>query len=291
MVNRKTKASDLIIVTGLSGAGKTQTVNSLEDMGYYCIDNLPPALMGDFLKLISRDNRQQVKAAFVIDIRGGEFFDDLISGLDALDKENISYKILFLEASDQTLIRRFKETRRQHPMRLVGTLTEGITSERKKLEEIRQRAHWIIDTSNLKTAQLSNEIRELLSGNGEQTFGLTIMSFGFKNGIPLEVDTVFDLRFLPNPFYLDSLKKMTGNNKKVRDYVLRFPEANQFLDSVFALVRLLIPGYVREGKTSLVVAFGCTGGQHRSVVMANEFSKLCRADGRHVLTIHRDLPR
>ena len=281
---------EFIIVTGLSGAGKTQVINCLEDIGYYCVDNMPPGLIKDFIHLTLRGKKSISKAAFVMDMRSGAFFDDFMSGLDSMDKNNYRYKILFLEASDEVLIRRYKESRRTHPLSGEGSILEGIEAERKFLEEIRKKADCVIDTSTMKTAQLREEIRNLLlSQNKKIRFTITVQSFGYKHGIPLDADMVFDMRFLPNPYYLTSLKELTGNNKKVRDYVMRFPESRSFVDKVHALINELIPSYLREGKSNLVLAFGCTGGQHRSVTMAIVFSELFRADGWRVLTIHRDL--
>lgn len=280
---------ELIIVTGLSGAGKSQAVNCLEDLGYYCIDNLPPALIKNFIDLALQEKMKISKVAFVIDIRGGEFFDDMKRSFGDLAKAGILYKILFLEASDEVLIRRYKETRRAHPLSVNGTILEGITAERERLFEIRKDADYILDTSNMKTAQLQQEIKNLLASTTPSGFTITIQSFGYKHGIPLDADMVFDLRFLPNPFYLNSLKNLTGNSRKVQDYVMKFEESRRFVNQVHDLIDELIPSFIREGKPQLVLAFGCTGGQHRSVTMANVFTELFKADGRRVLTIHRDL--
>ncbi len=281
---------DVIIVTGLSGAGKSQAMNCMEDMGYYCIDNLPPALIKNFLDLIMRDKVSIEKAAFVIDIRGGEFFDDLKSSLTELKKAGLQFKIMFLEASDEILIRRFNETRRTHPLSCAGSTGEGIKKERKWLLEIREIADFIIDTSNMKAAQLNEEIRKLLLSKEESSsFTISIQSFGYKHGIPLDADMVFDMRFIPNPYYLKSMKKLTGNSEKVSKYVLKFSETQEFLCTVHELIDKLIPFYSREGKSHLVLAFGCTGGQHRSVAIANEFSRRFREEGKRVITVHRDL--
>lgn len=283
---------DVIIVTGLSGAGKSQAINCIEDLGYYCIDNMPPALIKDFMDLIMRDRVMIDKAAFVVDIRGGEFFDDLMVTLSELKSIGMKFKVMFLEASDEVLIRRFNETRRTHPLAYAGNTLEGIAKERKKLEEIRKIADYVIDTSNMKTAQLNQEIKKLLkSGEGEANFTLSIQSFGYKNGIPLDADMVFDIRFIPNPFYIKSMKTLTGNSKKVSNYVMKFPETVEFLDTVHRMIDKLIPSYIREGKFHLVIAIGCTGGQHRSVVIANELSERFRKGGKRVITVHRDLKK
>lgn len=280
---------EFIIVTGLSGAGKSQASKCLEDLGYYCIDNMPPALIKNFIHLTVQDKIQIEKAAFVMDIRGGEFFDDLINGLEDLNRAGMDYKILFLEASNEILIRRYKETRRAHPLSRNGTILDGIVAERERLSEIRKAADYIIDTSNMKVAQLNEEIRNLFLSSDATGFTITIQSFGYKHGIPLDADMVFDMRFIPNPFYLDSLKKLTGNNKKVQEYVMRFSETRSFVTRIHELINGLIPSYIREGKSHLVIAFGCTGGQHRSVTMANVFTALFKKDGWRVLTVHRDL--
>lgn len=279
---------EFIIVTGLSGAGKSQAMNCMEDLGYFCIDNMPPGLIKYFIRLSAEDKIQIEKAAFVIDIRGGEFFDEFRNSLDELKNAGLNFKILFLEASDEVLIRRFKETRRAHP--LSNSIQTGIVRERDKLREIRAMADNIIDTSSMKSAQLADEIKKLLLSEQEgEKFTLTFLSFGFKNGIPLDADLVLDVRFLPNPFYLSSMKKLTGNSKKVQDYVLKFPEAGIFIETMQNLIQTLIPSFEREGKFHLVIAFGCTGGQHRSVVMTNEFSRIFLEAGKRVITLHRDL--
>lgn len=280
---------ELIIVTGFSGAGKSQAMHSLEDLGYYCIDNMPPALIRKFIDLTVKERTGIRKVAFVIDIRGGEFFDDLLKGLDDLKKAGVYYKTLFLEASDDVLLRRYKETRRVHPMSMNGSIQEGIAAEKERLAAIRREADYILDTSNMKAAQLSEEIRSLMASPDASRFTITILSFGYKKGIPLDSDMVFDLRFIPNPFYLVSLKRLTGNSKKVKDYVMRQPETQPFIDQVHSLINDLIPSYIREGKPQLVLAFGCTGGQHRSVALANIFTELFRNDGWRVIPIHRDL--
>ena len=283
---------DVIIVTGLSGAGKSQAINCIEDLGYYCIDNIPPALIKDFMDLIMRDRVMIDKAAFVVDIRSGEFFDDLKVTLSELKNIGMKFKVMFLEASDEVLIRRFNETRRTHPLAYAGNTLKGINKERKRLEEIRKIADYVIDTSNMKTAQLSEEIKKLLkTGEGEANFTISIQSFGYKNGIPLDADMVFDMRFIPNPFYIKSMKKLTGNNKKVSNYVMKFPETMEFLDTVHKMIDKLIPSYIREGKFHLVIAIGCTGGQHRSVAIANELSERFLNEGKRVITVHRDLKK
>ncbi|MDD3169197.1 MAG: RNase adapter RapZ [Eubacteriales bacterium] len=281
---------EVIIVTGLSGAGKSQAINCMEDLGYYCIDNMPPALIRNFMDLIMRDKVTIEKAAFTADIRGGEFFDDLKSSLEELKNAGMEFKIMFLEASNEVLIRRFNETRRTHPLACAGSILEGITKERDRLLEIRKISDYIIDTSNMKTAQLNEEIKKLLlSEEDNPGFTISIQSFGYKYGIPLDADMVFDMRFIPNPFYLKSMRKLTGNSEKVSKYVKKFPETQEFLHTVHDLIEKLIPYYIREGKFHLVLAIGCTGGQHRSVAIANELSSQFLAEGKRVITAHRDL--
>ena len=281
---------EILIVTGLSGAGKSQAIHFIEDMDYYCIDNMPPALIRDFVNLAAQDKMSIQKAAFVVDIRGGEFFGDLKTVLDEMHENGTEYKLLFLEATDDVLIRRYKETRRQHPLSKTGSVREGIEAERKRLETIRKEATYIIDTSNMKAARLNLELRAVLLGEEtKENFTITVESFGYKHGMPPEADWVFDMRFIPNPYYLSSMRKLTGNSKKVQDYVMKFPESQAFVSQVHAMINELIPHYIREGKYHLVLAFGCTGGQHRSVTMANKFAEIFKEEGKRVVLIHRNL--
>ncbi|MCQ2565275.1 MAG: RNase adapter RapZ [Clostridia bacterium] len=280
---------ETIIVTGLSGAGKSHAIHCMEDLGYYCIDNIPPRLMGEFLRLAQNGSMKIEKVAFVIDIRGGEFFKDLKMSLDELKAQGTEFKIMFLEASDAVLVRRYKETRRSHPLAQGTTTQQGIAAEREMLSEIRKEATYIIDTSNMKSANLNEEIKRLLlSEEDGESFTITVMSFGFKNGMPQEADWVLDARFLPNPFYVPSLKKLTGNNKKVRDYVMKSKLAKDFAGRIVGLACDLIPSYIKEGKYHLVIAIGCTGGQHRSVALANEIGERLRELDKPVVVIHRE---
>lgn len=281
---------EVVIITGLSGAGKTQAIICMEDLGYYCIDNMPPALIQNFIDLAATGRRNLEKVAFVIDIRGGEFFEDLQNGLKDLRKNGLPYKIIFLEAKDEVLIRRYHETRRAHPLAEGGNAKVGIERERESLEDLRQIANCIIDTSNMKAAKLREEIKKVFTDDeSESNFTINIESFGYKNGIPLEVDMIFDLRFIPNPFYMSSLKTLTGNNQKVRSYVMKHPESIMFLEQVVDLINKLIPSYIKEGKYHLNIGFGCTGGQHRSVTLANEFAEIMKAQGTRITLEHRDL--
>lgn len=281
-----------LIVTGMSGAGKSNAVNYLEDMGFYCIDNMPLSLIGQFIELTEMGGVEVEKAAFVADIRGNIFPEDFVESIRSMEDEKREFQILFLEASDEVLVRRYQETRRSHPMSAEGSLLDGIRRERESLREIRERADFIVDTSQMKPAQLKETLTAMFDHDAvqqEKKLSVSILSFGFKHGIPLDADNVFDVRFIPNPFYLKSMKHLTGNNKKVRDYVMKWEEARLFRDTYLKLIRELIPCYVRQGKASLTLAFGCTGGRHRSVVMANEFYELLKKEGYRVNLIHRDL--
>lgn len=279
-----------IIVTGLSGAGKTQAMNCLEDLGFYCVDNLPPALIKNFVEMASSETTPIERAAFAVDVRGREFFSAMEKSLKHLEENNIEYKILYLEASDQVLIRRFNETRRQHPLSKGESTAEGLERENAMLKELREKADYIIDTSHMNTARLWEEIKGLItSGESEKTFAFNIMSFGYKHGLPLGADMVFDMRFIPNPYYIRSLRPLTGKNKKVSDYVLKQEKAQEFLRMANELLACLVPAYMREGKYSLHLAFGCTGGHHRSVAMANEMARILEEQGKRIVVEHRDL--
>lgn len=279
-----------VIVSGLSGAGKTQAIRSLEDLGFFCVDNLPPTLIPKFAELISQSEGKVNKIALVADIRGGDFFDSLVETLENLKAEGIGYEILFLDASDETLVRRFKESRRQHPLSPEGGVLTGIAEERKRLEEIKGLAHKVINTSNLTNQQLKEEIFHSF-GDNLQTSKLTVnvVSFGFKYGTPMDADLVMDVRFLPNPYYIQELKHLTGNDKEIQDYVLNSPITKSFMRKFYGLVKFLIPYYTKEGKTSLTVAIGCTGGQHRSVTLTNKLGEMLRRKDFRVVVKHRDI--
>lgn len=279
-----------IIVTGLSGAGKSQAMNCLEDLGYYCVDNMPPMLIDSFIKLTSEGSSHFEKAAFAIDVRIGDLFTDIEKSLDELAAKGIDYKIVFLEASDRVLIRRFNETRRKHPLSEGNNTVHGIRKERELMRPLRDRADYVIDTSNMKVARLWEEIKDLMTfGESEKTFVVNIFSFGYKHGAPLSADMIFDMRFIPNPYYVKSLKPLTGNNKKVRDFVMRQDVTQEFLDKLEPMLDFLIPFYMKEGKYNLNLAFGCTGGHHRSVATANEVAERLKQKGRRVTLEHRDL--
>ncbi|MEE0741075.1 MAG: RNase adapter RapZ [Emergencia sp.] len=282
---------NVVIVTGLSGAGKTNAADWFEDQGYYCVDNMPPALIKNFIELTVFSNKQIENAAFVVDVRGGEFFTDLSECLDYLEKsENIDFRILFVEASDETLIKRYNETRRNHPLSAGSTTREVIEKEREQLLELRKRADFVLDTTNMKVSGLKLEMEKLfVSEQPESTFSINVTSFGYKHGIPMEADLVFDMRFIPNPYYVPSLKKLTGNNKKVFQYVMKHQIAKEFAEQLHHMIGTIVPCYIKEGKYHLNIAFGCTGGQHRSVTMANNMAEVFRQDGYRVTLDHRDL--
>lgn len=282
---------EVVIITGLSGAGKTKAADWFEDKGYYCIDNMPPALIKNFIDLAMTGKRKIDKAAFVIDIRGGEFFGDLKEMLISLkDDINIDFRIVFVEASDEALIRRFNEARRSHPLAASTTTKEAIQRERKELDELRRMADFVIDTSTLKVAELNSELDKLFEAKTKKdSFVLNFMSFGYKHGIPMEADWVLDVRFIPNPYYVASLKKLTGNNKKVAQYVMKQDITQEFANRLYEIIIRLVPCYIKEGKYSLTIAFGCTGGQHRSVALANEFYKRFNQTGWRVTLEHREL--
>lgn len=280
-----------VIVTGLSGAGKTQAVRSLEDLGYFCVDNLPSTLIPKFVEACSETRGIIDKIALVIDIRGGKFFDNIFEGLDYLKGNGYEYEILFLDASDEVLIKRYKESRRKHPLAPEGRIINGIKLERKKLEEIRNMASNIIDTSKLATRELKEKITGIYQKEGqiETKLIITVVSFGFKYGIPVDSDLVFDVRFLPNPFYIPDLKHYSGNETPVSEYVMSFPQTKEFVDKLHDMLKFLIPNYLKEGKRQLIISIGCTGGRHRSVTIANEIYKRLKNDGQIVNIDHRDI--
>lgn len=280
-----------VIVTGLSGAGKSQAIRSLEDLGYFCVDNLPPTLMGKFAEACYQTDGKIDKIALVIDIRGGEFFDALFENLKYLGEHNYRYEILFLDANDNVLVKRYKESRRKHPLAPEGRILQGIELERKILDEVKYSATNIIDTSELTPMQLREKISQIYGEDGhlENKLFINVLSFGFKYGIPVDADLVFDVRFLPNPFYIPELKEFSGNDKAIKDYVLSFKETKEFLNKLLDMLEFLIPNYVKEGKRQLIVAIGCTGGRHRSVTIANDIYERLNEKGHKVNIEHRDI--
>ncbi|WLR50513.1 RNase adapter RapZ [Bacillus tianshenii] len=264
----------LVIITGMSGAGKTVAVQSFEDLGYFCVDNLPPTLLPKFLELMKESGNKMDRAAIVMDLRGRDFFESLLGAIDEMNKQEwLTPQILFLDANDQSLVSRYKETRRAHPLAPRGLPLEGIKHERKMLEELKGRAQTIINTSTMKPRQLREAIIDKFANNKQNLFNINVMSFGFKHGIPIDADLVLDVRFLPNPHYIDSLRPLTGLNEEVSGYVLKQPETQTFLNKLIDLLTYMIPQYKREGKSQLVIAIGCTGGQHRSVTLAEYIGK------------------
>lgn len=282
---------EALIITGLSGAGKTQAANCLEDLGYFCVDNLPPALIPKFTELSNQSEGRVRKVAFVVDVRGGRFFNDLFRALDELHAQGVGYGILFLEASQDVLIRRFKESRRQHPLSPNGQIPEAIVQEKKMLEELRGHATTIIDTTSLNVHQLKEELVRLYSQGDEGPLTVTVVSFGYKFGLPLDSDLVIDVRFLPNPNYIDHLAHLTGEDREVANYVLKPQVTKSFLRRLLGFMKFLLPYYIQEGKTHLVLAVGCTGGQHRSVVLTEYIGTQIKKYGYRTIVKHRDLDK
>ena len=280
-----------VIVTGMSGGGKSTAMNMLEDAGFYCADNMPVALIEKFMELLTMPSCEIEKAALGLDVRADQSFGDVNKLIEKLRKEGYPIEILFLEASDRVLLKRYKETRRLHPLSTDGDLMQGITREREILSSMRDMADYVIDTTNLLTRELKAELDRIFVNNEKyNSLMINIMSFGFKHGIPQDADLVFDVRFLPNPFYIDELKHKTGLDKEVQDYVMAYPEAHEFLDKLSDIINFLIPNYVKEGKYQLVIGIGCTGGKHRSVTLANRLYSRLKNKGNYGLKIaHRDV--
>ena len=281
----------LVIITGMSGAGKTVAIHSFEDLGFFCVDNLPPALMPKFLELMKESGNKMNKVALVMDLRGREFFDTLLRVLDGLsDSTWVTPSILFLDADDSALVRRYKETRRSHPLAPAGLPLEGIKQERSLLEELKGRAQLIYNTSGMKPKELREKILTEFSAGKQAIFTVNVMSFGFKHGIPIDADLVFDVRFLPNPHYIDSMRPKTGLEEEVSSYVLKWNDTQKFLAKVTDLLTFMLPHYKREGKSQLVIAIGCTGGQHRSVALTEYIGHYFEEDY-HIRITHRDIEK
>ena len=282
----------IVIVTGMSGAGKTTVLKILENAGYHCVDNLPPALIGSFAQLCLKPNTGISQVALGIDIRGGTMFADLFTGLNDLNELGLTYSTLFLDAANDVLLNRYKETRHLHPLAKDGLVSVGITKERAQLEEVRGKASYIIDTSYLLPRQLKIKIHDLFSENTAfNRFLVNIISFGFKNGIPNEADLVFDVRFLPKPFYDPVLKPQSGLDPDVREYVMRHDISARFMESLLNMLHMLIPHYISEGKNQLIVAIGCTGGRHRSVALAGDLHRSLTQREQAADVVHRDIGR
>ena len=282
---------DLIIITGMSGAGRTEAMHTFEDLGYYCIDNLPPKLLVNLVSLAGLPSGSPRKLAVVCDLRAKEFFGELNGELQHLAEIGLSYSVIFLDATDEALLRRFKASRRRHPMCEGGmTIIAGIRKEREMLVEAKEIAKSVIDTTDMRPQDLRVELRDLFSRTSPQEgLAVSVFSFGFKHGAPIDADIVIDVRFLPNPFYEPDLRTKTGLDQAVRNYVLTKPETMQFIEAWRNLLDVVMPGYVSEGKQHLSIAVGCTGGQHRSVVLAEETGKYLTEKGYSVATSHRDL--
>jgi len=280
-----------VIVTGMSGGGKSTVLKMLEDAGFYCVDNLPISLVEKFVELISMPNSEVSKVVLGLDVRSDQSFKDATRVLETLKQKGYQFEILFMDADDNVLIKRYKETRRVHPLAPDGRVEDGIRMERKVLENIRKHADYVIDTTNLLTRELKEELHRIFVENEEyNSLMVTVMSFGFKYGIPADADLVFDVRFLPNPFYIDELKHKTGNDREVQDYVMNNEESTIFMDKLTDMIQFLIPNYVKEGKYRLVIAIGCTGGKHRSVTLANELYKRMKDAGNYGIKLyHRDV--
>jgi UPF0042 nucleotide-binding protein len=279
-----------VIVTGLSGAGKSRTIDALEDIGYYCVDNIPPKLISKFVELSMQSEDKLGKLAIVTDVRGGDLFFDFISEIDRLKEMNCDYKILFLDASDKVLIQRYKETRRKHPLLTeTGSLEAAVKKEREILKSVRERASYVIDTSLISAIQLRERVVKMFLENRSKGMLITCQSFGFKHGVPIEADLVFDVRCLPNPFYIEDLKKKTGLDKEVQDFVMGNEEAIGLRDRMFSLIDYQCPLFMKEGKSSLVIAIGCTGGHHRSVTFAELINERLIKNGYNSTVTHRDI--
>lgn len=280
----------IVIVTGMSGAGKSTVLKMFEDIGYYCVDNMPVALVEKFVELAAAGNSEFKNIALGVDIRSGQAFGGFEDVLERISDAGIKYEILFLDCTDSVLVKRYKETRRSHPLAEADRVDKGIALEREALAFLKRKSDYIIDTSSLLTRELRQEIEKIFVEDEKyNNLFVTILSFGFKYGIPADADLVFDVRFLPNPYYVEELKALTGNDKPIQDYVLGCPQAGEFLDKLEDMINFLIPNYVLEGKNSLVIAIGCTGGKHRSVTLANELYKRLSNKDYGIKIEHRDI--
>ena len=280
-----------VIVTGMSGAGKSTALKRLEDMGYFCVDNLPISLISKFAEMAYTPGSEIQRVALGVDIRSGRALDALEDVLECMSAASQKYEILYLEAADSVLVKRFKETRRSHPLAQGGRVDKGITEERERLAFLKRHADYIIDTSKLLTRELNWELEKIfVEGREFKSLVVTVLSFGFKYGIPADADLVFDVRFLPNPYYVDQLKALTGNDKPVQDYVMGFEVSHVFLDKLADMIQFLLPNYVQEGKNQLIIGIGCTGGKHRSVTLANRLFDLLSLQNDYGIRIeHRDI--
>ncbi len=282
----------VVIVTGLSGAGKTKAIRCFEDIGFYCVDNMPPVLLSEFVEMCYNSQGKISKVALVVDSRGREMFRELIGELDELDKKGYEHEILFLEASDDVIIRRYKESRRNHPLADGAGIRDGIDKERKLLSELKEHADYVIDTSNMKPEHLNDNIKSLFYEEGTvDRMIINVISFGFKYGLPSDCDLVFDVRFLPNPFYVEELRAKTGLQKEIYDYVMQFENSQIFRDKLLDMINFLVPQYLEEGKGNLVIGIGCTGGRHRSVVMSEILYRDLKDNHHNCVINHRDIDK
>jgi UPF0042 nucleotide-binding protein len=284
------KTVEMVVITGHSGAGKSEAIAAFEDGGYFCVDNLPPRLIGSLGELFRYEGSGVERAAVVSDVRGGEYFEELNAVLDALNVDGLAPRVLFLEAGEETLLDRYKETRRRHPLAPEGRIMDGIKAERRLLAPLRERADLVMDTTDLTGGQLRRRIaEEMLGAESSQRLALTILTFGFKNGPPRDADMTLDVRFLPNPHYVDGLRPLTGHDPAVRDYIEAGPQAGEFYGRLMPLLEFLLPAYVAEGKSHLTIAVGCTGGRHRSLCVADRIvQRLDGSDDVAVRVVHRD---
>ena len=280
-----------VIVTGMSGAGKSTALKMLEDMGYFCVDNLPIPLLPGFVQMLENTDTEMKKVALGLDVRSGQDLTGLRENLEEMDRNRVGYEILFLDANDAVLVKRYKETRRQHPLSGSGRVDTGIAKEREKILFLKMKATYILDTSKMLTRELRIELEKIfVDGQSFCNLYITVMSFGFKYGIPQDADLVFDGRFLPNPYYIDTLREKTGNEAEVQDYVMQNDKGRIFLDKLKDMMEFLIPNYILEGKNQLVIAIGCTGGKHRSVTLANALYQLLDQEESYGVRIeHRDI--
>jgi UPF0042 nucleotide-binding protein len=281
----------IVIVTGVSGAGKSQAIKVLEDMDFFCVDNLPPMIVPKFLEMCKMSEDKMENIAIVMDLRAGKLFENtVLSALSNIEDAGYNYEILFLDASDDTLVKRYKSTRRRHPLAPNDRLEVGIQKEKEKLEGIKNRANYVIDTSNLTTKKLREELLNIFEyGKKFEELFIGVTSFGFKNGLPNDVDLVFDVRFLPNPYHVDSLREFTGKNEKIKEYVMKFPETGTLITKIMDYLDFVIPEYIKERRAQLIIGIGCTGGKHRSVVIAEEIAKRLTEGGHRVQLAHRDI--
>lgn len=286
---KSNEKSRIVIVTGMSGGGKTQACRYLEDLGYFCVDNLPPVFIPKFVELCEHGGNHVKRVVFVVDTRSREFFDDLVQVLEDMDKKDQSYEMLFMDATDDAIIRRYKETRRRHPMAPSSRISDGVARERTRLETVRSKATYIIDTSNLTKPELKEKIIRIFGNQDSDQMNINVLSFGFKYGMPLDADMVLDVRFLPNPFYIDSLKHKSGAVPEVAEYIHSKSITQEFEKRLLSLMEFLVPQYVKEGKSQLVIAIGCTGGMHRSVFIAKYIFDFLKKKGYSVNLEHRDL--